>query len=148
MCRSIPAKAPSVNAVSGSKVVGVGITTLDEGEKGLIGTNAGGIKACIRGRPDADAIRSSIDSAEESTTWIVIDVGDIACTPRIQWNDCVYLISACVAGSRPALRIASASANHPATGSAFTGGLSIVTIATESRRSVRITACSQVSRAG
>src|SRR5437763_9481913 len=40
--------------------------------------------------------------------------------------------------SRPAARIASASSNQPATGSAFTGGLSIVTVVMCSRVSERI----------
>ncbi len=43
-----------------------------------------------------------------------------------------------VSGSRPAARSASASWNQPATGSAFTGGLSMVTITTCSRVSERI----------
>src|SRR6476661_5627859 len=40
--------------------------------------------------------------------------------------------------SRPAARSASASSNQPATGSALTGGLSIVTVVTCSRVSERI----------
>src|SRR5262245_60533704 len=44
----------------------------------------------------------------------------------------------CTSGSRPAARNASASWYQPATGSAFTGGLSMVTIATRSRTSERI----------
>src|SRR3954447_8598764 len=47
-------------------------------------------------------------------------------------------ITARTSRSLPAPRRASASWNQPATGSAFTGGLSIVTISTWSRRSVRI----------
>src|SRR3989442_10482201 len=42
-------------------------------------------------------------------------------------------------GSRPAARNASASWNQPATGSAFTGGLSMVTVTTCARFSERIT---------
>src|SRR6266576_2393982 len=42
-------------------------------------------------------------------------------------------------GSRPAARSASASSNHPATGSACTGGLSMVTVTTCARVSERIT---------
>src|SRR3954453_16603356 len=41
-------------------------------------------------------------------------------------------ITTCVAGSRPAARSASPSSNQPATGSAFTGGKSMVTVVTAS----------------
>src|SRR4051812_41399733 len=54
-------------------------------------------------------------------------------------------ITTCTEGSRPAPRISSASWYHPATGSALTGGLSIVTIAIGPCRSLRIMRATQYS---
>src|SRR5690348_10463554 len=61
-------------------------------------------------------------------------------TPHWKPFPVALMIATRTSGSRPALRTASASANQPATGSAFTGGLSIVTSAMWSRTSDLITA--------
>src|SRR3954467_4906592 len=51
-------------------------------------------------------------------------------TPAQKPRPSARRITTCVPGSRPAARSASPSSNQPATGSAFTGGKSMVTVVT------------------